>query len=94
MREKSVRKRKTGLLTLGRKKENQKATLPPGVRTKIHPHTHTYQRDNGTLGCELCGAEQRPDKTVDLLLLRVVFFIIRRNFRLLQHKENTQNENE
>lgn len=67
---------------------NQEATLPPGVSTEIHRHTNTctYQRDNGTLSSELCGTEQRPDKSVDLFLLRVVFVIIRRNLRLLEPK--------
>lgn len=37
----------------------------------------THQRDDGALGGELRGAEQRPDKAVDLLLLGVVLVVIR-----------------
>lgn len=44
----------------------------------------THQRDNRTLGGQLCSTEQRPDEAVDLLLLGVVFVVIRRNLGLLQ----------
>lgn len=44
----------------------------------------THQSDDGTLGSELRGTEQRPDEAVDLLLLRVVFVIISRNLGLLR----------
>lgn len=50
--------------------------LPPG-------ETHTYQRDDGTLSRELRGAEQRPDKAVDLLLLGVVLVVVGWDLRLL-----------
>lgn len=53
-----------------------------GFTAELEPFTH--QSDDGTLGSELCGTEQRPDEAVDLLLLRVVFVIISRNLRLLR----------
>lgn len=38
-----------------------------------------HQCDDGTLGRELSGTEERPDEPVDLLLLRIVFIVIRRD---------------
>lgn len=47
----------------------------------------THQRDDGALGGELRGAEQRPDEAVDLLLLGVVLVVIGGDLRLLQQRE-------
>lgn len=40
---------------------------------------NSYQSDDGTLGRELSGAEQRPDKPVDLLLLWIVLVVVQRH---------------
>lgn len=76
----------------GEKKIRKQHSLLLSALKHTLTHTHTHQGDNGALGGELCGAEQRPDEAVDLLLLGVVFFVIRRKFRLLQQKITNDNE--
>lgn len=51
--------------------------------------SESHQCDDGALGRELSGAEERPDEPVDLLLLWIVFIVIRWNLRLLQQTDAT-----
>ena len=56
----------------------------PGLRwtSRLHP-AGTHQGDDGALRSQLSGAEQRPHKPVDLLLLWVVFVVICWHFGFL-----------
>lgn len=50
----------------------------------------SYQRNDGTLRSELSRTEQRPDKPIDLLLLRVVSVVVQRHLRLLFEEEEEE----
>lgn len=87
MREKTLRKateRRQHMTREGRKRTRKQHSLLVSALKYTQTHTHTYQCDNGTFSSELCSTEQRPDEAVDLLLLRVVFVVIRRNLRFLE----------
>lgn len=78
-----------------KKKQGTSGAPPPGCprprgeRCSGRPSgpCGTHQRDDGALGGELRGAEQRPDEAVDLLLLGVVLVVIGGDLRLLQQRE-------
>lgn len=59
----------------------------PSWRSQLVAGGRTHQGDDGALGGELRGAEQRPDKAVDLLLLGVVLVVIGGDLGLLQQEE-------
>lgn len=50
----------------------------------------SHQRDDGALRSELSRTEQRPDKPIDVPLLRLVLVVVRRHLGLLSEEEEEE----